>query len=87
MALTKNIVLKDNFGDDKQFSNAYIKVDFLSGSKAEMRVAVGVYKQKEGKQIDSQQATFVPDLSGGNFIAQAYEHLKTLPAFAGAIDC
>lgn len=27
------------------------------------------------------------DLNGGNPIAQAYEHLKTLPEFANAIDC
>jgi hypothetical protein len=87
MALAKNIVLQDNFGDDKQFSNAYIKVDFLSGSKTDMRVAIGVYKEKDGKKINSQQATFIPNLSGSNFIAQAYEHLKTMPEFAGAVDC
>jgi hypothetical protein len=27
------------------------------------------------------------DLDGANPIAQAYEHLKTLPEFAGAVDC
>lgn len=27
------------------------------------------------------------DLDGGNPIAQAYEYLKTLPEFAGAVDC
>jgi hypothetical protein len=31
--------------------------------------------------------SFAPDLNGKNFIAQAYEHLKTLPEFAGATDC
>ena len=87
MALAKNIVLKDNFGDDKQFSNAYIKVDLLNGSKTEMRVAIGFYKQKDGQKINSQQATFIPNLSGANFIAQAYDHLKTMPEFAGAVDC
>jgi hypothetical protein len=33
------------------------------------------------------QYSFVPNLNGANFIAQAYAHLKTLPEFAGAIDC
>ena len=46
MALTKTIVLKDNFDDDKQFSNAYIKVDSLSGNKTQMRVSIGVYREK-----------------------------------------
>jgi len=27
------------------------------------------------------------DIAGKNPIAQAYEHLKTLPEFAGATDC
>jgi hypothetical protein len=27
------------------------------------------------------------DLTGANPIAQAYEHLKTLEDFAGAVDC
>jgi hypothetical protein len=30
---------------------------------------------------------FFPSLEGNNFIAQAYEHLKTLPEFEGAEDC
>ena len=37
--------------------------------------------------IKHEQFNFVPNLEGQNFIAQAYEHLKTLPEFAGAEDC
>lgn len=87
MALMKNIVLKDNFGDDKHFANAYIKVDSLSGSKKEMRAAIGVYREKDGSKIDNQQITFVPDLSGNNFISQAYEAMKQDHRFAGSTDC
>jgi hypothetical protein len=32
------------------------------------------------------QYDFSVDLNGKNAIAQAYEHLKTLPEFAGAED-
>lgn len=32
------------------------------------------------------QYDFVPNLDGPNIIKQAYEHLKTLPEFAGAAD-
>jgi hypothetical protein len=87
MALAKNIVLKDNFGDDKEFANAYLKVEYLSGNKTEMSFALGFYRGKDGKKIDNQQFIFIPNLSGENFIAQAYRHLKTLPEFAGATDC
>jgi len=87
MALTKTIVLKDNFDDDKQFSNAYIKVDSLSGNKAQMRVSIGVYREKNGQSISNQQVIFTPDLSGANFIAQAYAAMKQDARFANAIDC
>lgn len=87
MALTKTIVLKDNFDDDKQFSNAYIKVDSLSGNKTQMRVSIGVYREKNGQSISNQQVIFTPDLSGANFIAQAYEAMKQDARFANAIDC
>jgi hypothetical protein len=30
---------------------------------------------------------FTHNLAGKNFIAQAYDHMKTLPEFAGATDC
>ena len=87
MALTKNIILKDNFDDDKQFVNAYIKVDSLSGNKEEMRVMVGIYREKDKQKINSQQLVFVPSLNGVNFISQAYEAMKKDPRFQGAIDC
>lgn len=87
MALKKTISLQDNFGDDKQFANAYIKVDSLDGNKNEMRAAVGVYREKEGKKISNQQVSFVPNLDGVNFIAQAYETMKQDARFSGAVDC
>jgi len=87
MALTKNIVLKDNFDDDKQFVNAYIKVDSLSGNKEEMRVMVGIYREKDKQKINSQQLVFVPSLNGVNFISQAYEAMKKDQRFEGATDC
>ena len=87
MALTKNIVLKDNFDDDKQFANAYIKVDSLSGNKEEMRVMVGIYREKDKQKINNQQLVFVPNLNGVNFISQAYEAMKKDLRFESATDC
>jgi hypothetical protein len=87
MALKKNIVLQDNFGDSKQFANAYIKVDSLDGGKKEMRGLIGVYREKNGNKISNQQVSFIPNLDGVNFIAQAYEAMKQDARFAGATDC
>ena len=87
MALKKQVTLKSNFGDDVIFNNAYIKVVALSGNKELMRIEVGTHRDVNALVVDRQQYYFAPDLGGKNFIAQAYEHLKTLPEFTGASDC
>ena len=87
MALKKQITLKSNFGDDVTFNEAYIKVETLIGNKTQIRIDVSVHK-KQGEQIvDRKNYFFAPNLDGNNFIAQAYEHIKTLPEFAGYMDC
>jgi hypothetical protein len=87
MALKKQITLKSNFGDDVTFNEAYIKVETLIGNKTQIRIDVSVHK-KQGEQIvDRKNYFFTPNLDGNNFIAQAYEHIKTLPEFAGYMDC
>lgn len=87
MALTKNVTLKNNFGEDSVFGNAYIRVDKVIAGKASMVASVAFYKAKDGAAITTQQHECPVDLDGGNFIKQAYEHIKTLPEFAGAVDC
>jgi hypothetical protein len=87
MAIMKNIILKDNFDDDKQFTNAYIRVNSLSGNKKEVRVSIGIYREENGQNICNQQLVFTPDLNAINFIAQAYEAMKKDQRFAGATDC
>jgi hypothetical protein len=86
MALRKQVILKSNFGDDVFFNNAYIKVENIAGNKMQIRADVSVYKKADDQIIDKKYYAFVPSMNH-NFIAQAYEHLKTLPEFAGATDC
>jgi hypothetical protein len=40
-----------------------------------------------GEFVATQHHSFVPSMGGKNFFAQAYDHLKTLPEFNGALDC
>jgi len=87
MALKKTLKLVDNFGEEITFADAYIRVDTISGGKDGITVAAGVYKTHGGMRISTAQCSFVPSLSGDNFVAQAYLHLKTLEQFAGAQDC
>jgi hypothetical protein len=87
MALTKTITLKNNFGENSEFPDAYLRVDRVDGSKREVVAQIGFYKEVEGAFLLSKFISFSPSMDNGNFIAQAYEHLKTLPEFADAVDC
>jgi len=87
MALTKNITLKNNFDEDSVFANSYIRVDKVIAGKSSMVASVGFYKTKDGATITTQHHECPVNLDGGNFIKQAYDHLKTLPEFAGTVDC
>lgn len=65
-------------------ADAYIKVERVSGSK-DMVTADVIMTSGDMRQMV--HCKFAPNLDGANFIKQAYEHLKTLPEFAGATDC
>jgi hypothetical protein len=91
MALKKS-VFKTNLSKAISFEmpefesvEAYIKVDTVQGTKNNILVQVDYLI--DGQFIDKQTFAFVPSMDGGNFIKQAYAHLKTLPEFAGATDC
>lgn len=61
----------------------YIKVTSLRGDKTLIEFSCSF---SDGDTVLFKDYTFAPDLYGPNFIKQAYEHLKTLPEFAGAAD-
>ena len=90
MALRKNIqFIPNGFDSAASLNNAYIKVDSISGNKNTVEITVITYSEKNDQKLPVQATnyTFTPDMNGGNFIAQSYNYLKTLPEFAGAIDC
>jgi len=70
-----------------QISDAYIKVHSVTGGKSQITCLIGFHVDPDEQQFTATQHTFTPSMDGGNFIKQAYEHLKTLPEFAGATDC
>ena len=84
MALSKNYTVQYH-GKDVVFENCYIKVIEISATK-DAAIAT-VHFLNTDDVVDRKQYDFVPELYGPNFIAQAYNHLKTLPEFAGATDC
>jgi hypothetical protein len=86
MALKKDLTItKDSFNGSLVAENAYWKVQKVLGDKA--LISAEVVAIVDEKVVETISAAFVPNLDGKNFIAQAYDHLKTLPEFAGAVDC
>lgn len=68
--------------------NSYVRVTSVFGSKHRAEAEVAFCKDEaNGEQIKVVSYQFVPDMSGKNFIAQAYAHLKSLPEFSDAVDC
>jgi hypothetical protein len=86
MALKKDVVIqKQNFDGSLVARNAYWKITNIGGNKNGFSISVDAFLN--GVFYERKTSAFIPDLNGTNFIAQAYEHLKTLPEFAGATDC
>lgn len=85
MALTKDTKFKGI-----TIPLAYIRVNNFSGSKSHIAFNVGFYgpanEQGEREMFDQQAHQCAYDLNGSNAVKQAYEHLKTLPEFAGALE-
>jgi hypothetical protein len=92
MALQKNVqYTPKGFDDPAVLRSAYIRVSSISGNKEAACITVDFYNNKNNqmKMAQTKAYQFQPsvDSDSKNFIAQAYEHLKTLPDFAGATDC
>jgi hypothetical protein len=85
MALKKTVTTKHGF----EAKDAYHRVEGVRlDTKAKITFQVRSYKSQEHTSAFADES-FSCDyaLQADNPIAQAYSHLKTLPEFAGAIDC
>jgi hypothetical protein len=82
---------------DTMFMNAYWRINPISGiigGKDRIVYIIQVYKDAgvahsiNGQQMNEYDYSFVPDISlnAPNFIAQAYNHAKTLSMFQGSVD-
>jgi len=89
MALTKPT--NSPFGID--LDACYIKITKVEiTDKAQMRADVSFFANVNSSASShplyvKSEADMAYDLDGPNPIKQAYQHLKTLPEFADAIDC
>lgn len=86
MALSKKITKSDNFGKSVEL-DCYIKVSAVNATKDESLASVAYMESADGRLYFSEIHKFQINLQGGNPLQQAYQHIKTLPIFAGAVDC
>jgi len=72
-----------------EVDDAYHRVERVTlVNKTSITFAVNAYKDSEIEAyITSKFYSCDYDISGKNPMAQAYDHLKTLPEFSGATDC
>jgi hypothetical protein len=90
MALSKSVKFTPiGLSQEIEITNSYHRVEVVSGSKDKI---TAIYSVRESANSPSalweDSCEFIPVIdSGENFIKQAYEHLKTLPEFADAVDC
>ena len=88
MALTKNWTIEVASNVSVNIPNVYCKIVNISGDKFNIMATIHVLKDKtEFNPISIYIGSFQPNLESKNFIAQSYEHFKTLPEFENAQDC
>ncbi len=89
MALKHTITETNNFGIETTLADCYIKVGRIVGDKTRLHGTALFMNAAQDNLYFERSYEFVPSVADGsnNFIAQAYAHLKTLPEFAGAVDC
>lgn len=88
MAIKTNFTIKHTGADSPALvNNAYCKVEGVSGDKNFVVADIGIYSADQSVKVSALRSTFKPDMTGGNFIAQAYAHIKSLNEFKNGEDC
>lgn len=85
MAIRKTLSLA-NAASDNVNVQCYIRVTDIKVSKDQAVATYHVCRNDNMKVVYERSIPFNPDVNGNTW-AQAYNHLKTLPEFAGATDC
>lgn len=84
MALKKSITTVHGIN----LADAYIRVDAIRlATKSIIAFNVCIYADPTKPMVDGRPVECAYDITGANPVEQAYEHLKTLPEFSGAVDC
>lgn len=77
---------KINRGNEAISFIAHISITSISGTKNEILVNVNI-ESASNQFTKEYKIPVTVEQNSENFIKQAYNYLKTLPEFAGSIDC
>lgn len=66
--------------------SGYFRVSSVTTKKNTMTFGLGLHASAVSEMISHETYSCAYDIDGENPIKQAYEHLKTLPEFAGSED-
>ena len=84
MALKKSLTTVHGIN----LADAYIRVDALRlATKSTIAFNVCIYADPAKPMVDGRAIECAYNIAGANPLEQAYAHLKTMPEFAGAVDC
>ena len=86
------MALKKSFEIDKGLiaNDGYVRIEFVTIARRKQAcITVSIYASADNGQNPVQSRCYAFDyiLNADNVIANAYNHLKTLPEFKNAIDC
>lgn len=84
MALKKSLTTVHGIN----LADAYIRVEALRlATKSTIAFNACIYADPARPMVDGRPIECAYNIAGANPLEQAYAHLKTLPDFAGAMDC
>lgn len=81
---------EESITQEVEHKKAYWCITTFDGDKSRISFRVDVFEDvTKTRRLFGYMHEFTPSIEDGakNFVAQAYLYLKTLPEFAGAIDC
>jgi hypothetical protein len=82
MAIKKTLQI-----NDVTIPECYVRVSRYYGTKTQMSFTIDFCANADAKPIQQQEIQVGINPSGDNVLTQAYTHIKTIPQFAGAVDC
>lgn len=86
MALKKDIEIIGIYNENIIVKDSLIKINNIEGNKNILQITIYIYDIKDNI-VAIKYEKFNPELNTINFIAQAYEYLKTIDEFKDSEDC